>query len=106
MGVIPNVPEGKFQAGDVVLVRRGRYAGTRFVVVGTEGESRVFITDGRNYRTEKPKKKNTAHLQRTLINLEDVAGRVAGGKPLDNGWLIQRMNAVSENSSTSCRQGG
>ena len=106
MGVIPNVPEGKFQAGDVVLVRRGRYAGTRFVVVGTEGESRVFITDGRNYRTEKPKKKNTAHLQRTLINLEDVAGRVAGGKPLDNGWLAQKVSVILDDGDTSWRQGG
>ena len=104
MGVIPNVPEGKFQAGDVVLVRRGRYAGTRFVVVGTEGESRVFITDGRNYRTGKPKKKNAAHLQKTQMNLKDAAELVDGGNTLDNGWLIQRMNAL--NGCASCRQGG
>lgn len=106
MGVIPASAEGKFRTGDVVLVRRGRYAGAQFVVVGTEGESRVFITDGRNYRTEKPKKKNTAHLQRTLINLEDVAGRVAGGKPLDNGWLAQKVSVILDDGDTSWRQGG
>ena len=98
--------EGSLKTGDVVFVRRGKNNGKQFVVVGIESETRVFIADGRNYPVEKPKKKNVKHLQKRLMNLKDVAGRVAGGKPLDNGWLIQRMNAVSENSSTSCRQGG
>lgn len=104
MGVIPTLAEGKFRIGDVVLVRRGRHAGAQFVVVGTEGESRVLITDGRNYRAGKPKRKNAAHLQKTLLNLEDVAGRVESGKTLDNGWLIQRMSSLS--GGASCRQGG
>ncbi len=104
MGVIPVVPG--FKVGDIVIVRRGKHTGVPFVVVGTEGESRILITDGANYSVNNPKKKNLRHLQRTLMNLEDVAGRVAGGKPLDNGWLMQKITAILDNSDTSCRQGG
>lgn len=106
MGVIPDGEIEDFKAGDLVTVRRGKHTGTPFVVIGTEGASRAYITDGKNYPVLRPKKKNTAHLRKTLINLDDVAGRVAGGKPLDNGWLIQRITAISNNSGTSCRQGG
>ncbi|MCE5201970.1 MAG: KOW domain-containing RNA-binding protein [Synergistaceae bacterium] len=106
MGVIPDGPDLEYRIGDVVIVRRGKHKGTLFVVVGTEGESRVLITDGKHYPVDKPKKKNIMHLQRTLMSLEDVAGRVAGGKPLDNGWLIQKITAILDNGNTSCRQGG
>jgi ribosomal protein L14E/L6E/L27E len=106
MGVIPDLQEGYLKTGDVVLVRQGKNKGKFFVVVKTESEARVFIANGVNYSVEKPKKKNVKHLQRTLMNLEDVAGRVAGGKPLDNGWLIQKFSVILDNSDTSWRQGG
>ena len=106
MGVIPDLQEGVLKTGDVVFVRQGKNKGKIFVVVGIESETRVFIADGSSYFVEKPKKKNVKHLQRTLMNLEDVAGRVAGGKPLDNGWLVQKVSAILDNSDTSWRQGG
>ncbi len=106
MGVTPDLQEGDLETGDVVFVRRGKNKGKFFVVVGIESETRVFIADGSSYFVAKPKKKNVKHLQRTLMNLEDVAGRVAGGKPLDNGWLMQKVSAILDNSDTSWRQGG
>lgn len=106
MGMTPGSDERSLKTGDVVFVRRGKNNGKQFVVVGIESETRVFIADGSSYFVEKPKKKNVKHLQRTLMNLEDVAGRVAGGKPLDNGWLIQKVSAILDNSDTSWRQGG
>ena len=106
MGVIPDLQEGVLKTGDVVFVRQGKNKGKIFVVVGIESETRVFIADGSKYSVGKPKKKNVKHLQRTLMNLEDVAGRFAGGKPLDNGWLIQKISTILGNSDTSWRQGG
>ncbi|NLD06107.1 MAG: KOW domain-containing protein [Synergistaceae bacterium] len=106
MGVTPDLQEGCLKTGDVVFVRRGKNKGKFFIVVGIESETRIFIADGSNYSVEKPKKKNVKHLQRTLMNLEDVAERVAGGKPLDNGWLVQKISALLDNSDTSWRQGG
>ena len=71
--------------------------------MGMENE-RVLIANGAEYKAAKPKKKNVIHLQQTHYNLEDVAGRVAGGKPLDNGWLMQKISAFAEYSGTSCKQ--
>ena len=99
MGVTPDLQEGALETGDVVFVRRGKNKGKFFVVVGIESETRVFISDGSKYPVGKPKKKNVKHLQRTLMNLEDVAGRVAGGKPLDNGWLIQKVSAILDTAT-------
>ena len=106
MGVTPGLIEGSLKTGDVVFVRRGKNNGKQFVVVGIESETRVFIADGIKYSVGKPKKKNVKHLQRTLMNLEDVAGRVAGGKPLDNGWLAQKVSVILDDGDTSWRQGG
>ena len=99
MGVTPDIQEGCLKTGDVVFVRRGKNKGKFIIVVGIESETRIFIADGSNYSVEKPKKKNVKHLQRTLMNLEDVAGRVAGGKPLDNGWLVQKVSAILDTAT-------
>ena len=100
MGIVPgSIPEEKFKVGDIVAVRRGKYVGTRFVVVGSGGRMRFFIADGVNYKVDRPKLKNQLHLQSTRINLEDVAGRVAGGKPLDNGWLKQKITAILDTAT-------
>ncbi|HPX03723.1 MAG TPA: hypothetical protein PK070_03655 [Synergistaceae bacterium] len=106
MGMTPGSDERSLKTGDVVFVRRGKNNGKQFVVVGIESETRVFIADGRTYSVKKPKKKNVKHLQKRLINLKDVAGRVAGGKPLDNGWLAQKVSVVLDDGDTSWRQGG
>ncbi len=105
-GVTPDLWDVTLKIGDVVFVRRGKNKGKLFVVVGIESETRVLIADGKCHSSLKPKKKNVKHIQRTLMNLEDVAGRVAGGKPLDNGWLRQKVSAILDNSDTSWRQGG
>lgn len=92
-----------FCTGDVVIVRRGKHAGRPFAVVGLAGD-RILIANGAEYTAAKPKKKNVIHLQQTHYNLEDVAGRVAGGKPLDNGWLMQQIYDVMKADCASCKQ--
>jgi large subunit ribosomal protein L14e len=98
-------PVKKFETGDLAIVRRGRFAGKLFAVVKTEGESRVLIADGVNYRADRPKKKNIKHLQGTLMSLKDVAEKAASGKPIDNGWLAERI-AEAHKSGASCKRGG
>lgn len=106
MGVASDGKTGAPSAGDVVLVRRGKHGGTPFVVVKVDGGGAAWITDGKHYPANRPKKKNFLHLQMMRVNLEDVAERVASGKALDNGWLVQRISAVMKNGDASCRQGG
>lgn len=106
MGVAPDSKICAPSAGDIVLVRRGKHGGTPFVVIKVDGVRTAWITDGKHYPADRPKKKNFLHLQRMRVNLEDVAERVASGKALDNGWLVQRISAVMKNGDASCRQGG
>lgn len=103
MGVNSSTYKEGFRTGDVVIVRRGKYAGKTFAVMGA-CDGRILIANGAEYTAARPKKKNVIHLQQTHYNLEDVAGRVAGGKPLDNGWLMQKISKLLENSGTSCEQ--
>lgn len=103
MGVKSSKDAGAFRTGDVVIVRRGKFAGRPFAVVGAH-DGRILIANGSEYTASKPKRKNVIHLQQTHYNLEDVAGRVASGKPLDNGWLMQEISVVMNKDCTSCKQ--
>lgn len=103
MGVNSSTYKEGFRTGDVVIVRRGKYAGKPFAVMGA-CDGRILIANGAEYTAARPKKKNVIHLQQTHYNLEDVAGRVAGGKPLDNGWLMQEISVVMNKDCTSCKQ--
>lgn len=89
--------ERQYKIGDLVIVRRGKHTGAQFAVVGVE-EDRVLIADGVYFKANKPKKKNILHILKTKTTLEDVADRVACGKPLDNGWLKEKITA-SKNES-------
>ncbi len=103
MGMRSSKTASAFCTGDVVIVRRGKYAGKPFAVLGVRDE-RILIANGAEYAASKPKKKNVIHLQRTHYNLEDVAGRVTSGKPLDNGWLMQEISVVMNRDCASCKQ--
>ena len=103
MGINSSAYKEGFRTGDIVIVRRGKYAAKTLAVMGAR-DDRILIANGAEYTAARPKKKNVIHLQQTHYNLEDVAGRVAGGKPLDNGWLMQKISKVLENSGTSCKQ--
>lgn len=103
MGVKSSKNVDSFRVGDIVVVKRGKFAGKAFAVVGAADE-RILIANGSEYTASKPKKKNVIHLQQTHYNLEDVAGRVASGKPLDNGWLVQEISVVMKRNCISCKQ--
>ena len=96
----------ELKLGDLVKIRQGKYTGNLFVVLSTEGDSRAVIADGSLYKCEKPKRKNVKHLQKTQINLQNVAGRIANGKTPDNGWLHGEISAMTTNAGICCRQGG
>ena len=103
MGVKSSKNVNSFRVGDIVLVKRGKFTGKAFAVLGA-ANGRILIANGSEYVTSKPKRKNVIHLQQTHYNLEDVAGRVASGKPLDNGWLVQEISVVMKTNCISCKQ--
>jgi hypothetical protein len=80
-----------FPLGSLVIVKRGHHAGSVFAVIGTEGEGpgeRVLIADGRRISARKPKRKNFGHVEPAGIVAGEIAARLAGGKFIDDGWLV------------------
>ena len=57
--------------GSIVRARAGRDKGEYFVVLGFDGEF-ALITNGKQRKVEKPKKKSLKHLQptKTILNLQ------------------------------------
>ena len=62
----------EFKRGQVVLAKCGREQG-RLLAVEKVSETRVFICDGKERPLEKPKAKNTRHLQKTNLTLDSDA---------------------------------
>ena len=68
MGINSSAYKEGFRTGDIVIVRRGKYAGKPFAVMGAS-DDRILIANGAEYTAARPKKKNVIHLQQTHYNL-------------------------------------
>ena len=84
----------EFEAGRVVRSKAGHDSNDIFAVVGFDEEN-VFISDGKERRVEKPKRKNPKHIEMTSIVLspEEMAA---------NGRLkkaLSRLRAEADKSS-------
>lgn len=64
------------EAGTVVLAKAGRDAGRYFVVTALEG-AELMLCDGKTRPLAKPKRKNPAHVQKTMqtIPLDGLTDR-------------------------------
>jgi hypothetical protein len=86
-----------FPLGSLVLVTRGHHSGSVFVVIGIECNSgkndRILIADGRYISVRKPKRKNPLHIVKTGIVFNEVEARLAGGKNIDDGWLVNTVSS-------------
>jgi ribosomal protein L14E/L6E/L27E len=84
-----------FPLGSLVVVKRGKHAGSVFVIVGIEGKNgRILIADGRKISATRPKRKNLRHVEATGGISSLVAQRLAGGKFLDDGWLAEVVSRL------------
>lgn len=93
-----------FPLGSLVIVKRGKYAGSACVVVGTDSrDARILIANGKTISTKRPKRKNIRHLQRTNCTFDEIKGRLARGEILDDGWLTAFLRAHGDNDDiTAC----
>lgn len=58
-----------YRIGDIVLGRAGREKGRFLVVVKVEAD-RLFLSDGKERKLEKPKEKNRKHVSKTTLSFE------------------------------------
>jgi ribosomal protein L14E/L6E/L27E len=87
-----------FPLGSFVVVKRGHYAGSVFVIIGTDKKAaendRILIADGGKISVRKPKRKNLRHVETTGKFSVEIAQRLAGGKCLDDGWLHEIISRL------------
>lgn len=93
-----------FPVGSLAIVKRGKYAGSACVVVGTDPrDSRILVANGGTISAKHPKRKNIRHLQRTHYVFDEVRGRLARGEILDDGWLAELLRARGDSDKiTAC----
>lgn len=58
---------GPYRLGQVVLSRRGKDRGSRYVVVGFPEEDRLALADADRFNVSRPKRKNPKHVQPTSL---------------------------------------
>lgn len=58
--------------GSVVIAKAGRDKGKAFVVTQIVDSRTVLIADGKSRPLERPKRKNTIHLQATRVSVDRV----------------------------------
>lgn len=86
-----------------MIVQQGRNKGTVCVVVGfDENDDKILIADGKHISARKTKRKSLCHVRETGRISGEVAERVARGKTLDDGWLVDILRRHKDNDFTTC----
>lgn len=79
--------------GQVVESIVGRDAGTIYLVVGFQ-ERRLLLSDGREKKVGKPKKKNIRHVNGYAQVFEDIALKLQQGQSVTDEEIRARLNTL------------
>ena len=85
--------------GRVVISKRGRDKGRRFVVIGVFGEDRLLVCDGKLRKVEKPKKKNMNHLTFTDVSIAEIREKLHNGEKLVNAHVRKGITQLRDSLS-------
>jgi ribosomal protein L14E/L6E/L27E len=84
--------DGLFPLGTLVVVKRGKHAGSVCAVVGNDKkDGKILIADGVRISAKKPKRKSARHVEAGNGFSAEVALRLARGKIIDDGWLKETL---------------
>jgi ribosomal protein L14E/L6E/L27E len=78
-----------YRVGQIVISKRGKDAGHAYVIVGFLGEGNLALADAKKFNVDRPKPKNSKHVQATSHVVAEVAARVESGKNIDRGELCR-----------------
>ena len=84
------------QTGRLVSSARGRDRGRFYLVVGSDGSSRVKVADGVIRKVEKPKHKNIKHLHVYDVVAEGVSIKAESGR-ITNVDIRRELKSLLEN---------
>ena len=107
--------DDEYQMGQLVISKRGKDAGHRYVIVGFSGEpqkkqekqkkqenrekqkkqeKRLALADAVKFNTDRPKLKNPKHVESTRHVMSEVAVCVEAGKNINRGELCRFLESV------------
>ena len=90
----------KLTVGDVVLSKKGRDAGSYFMVVDIQGDF-VFVADGKKHVLAKSKKKNVKHLSYANAHLDGISDKLHKGLKVFDSEVksaLRQFNEPSQNN--------
>ena len=96
--------DDEYRVGQVVVSKRGKDAGHRYVIVGFLGGKRLALADADKFNVDRPKSKNPKHVTPTPRVIEEIAARAEAGKNINRGELC-RFLEIGERGTETERQG-
>jgi ribosomal protein L14E/L6E/L27E len=78
-----------FRMGQVVVSKRGKDAGHRYVIVGFLGGNRLALADADRFNADRPKPKNPKHVTPTPHVMNEAVACVEAGKNINRGELCR-----------------
>jgi ribosomal protein L14E/L6E/L27E len=89
-----------YRLGQVVVSKRGKDAGHRYVIVGFLGDKRLALADACKFNVDRPKPKNPKHVMPTPQVMPKAEAYVEAGKNINRGelcrFLEERLRAGIE----------
>ena len=86
--------DGEYRVGQVVVSKRGKDAGHRYVIVGFLGEKRLALADAVKFNVDRPKSKNPKHVAPTPHVMNETTACVEAGKNINRGELCRFLESV------------
>ena len=96
--------DDEYRVGQVVVSKRGKDAGHRYVIVGILGEKRLALADALKFNVSKPKSKNPKHITPTTHVINEVAVCVEAGKNINRGQLCRLLDSGWQSGTETERQ--
>lgn len=84
----------EYTVGQVVYSKSGHDKGRAFIVTEIEGEF-LYLTDGKNRRVDKPKRKKAKHVQVTNYSDAELKSKIEGGKNLLDSDFVKALKRYS-----------
>ena len=82
----------EFSVGQVVISRKGKDAGVKYVVSGLDG-SRARLIRPPRFNTTHPKAKNPKHLQGTCATVIELVSKLEAGQDIDAGQFHRSVRS-------------
>jgi len=86
-----------YQMGQLIVSKRGKDAGHRYVIVGFWGvkqKKRLALADAVKFNVDRPRLKNPKHVTPTPHVMNEVAACVEAGKNINRGELCRFLKSV------------